>query len=98
MKEITLEEAKETMKKLKINPKVIKPSYFKGAMQVELEHGKVNKYTNVTKNDLNKTGKIALAHIMEFPDYYVRLEKMEKAGNKYWNNKKRPKLLLDKKK
>ena len=92
MKKITLEEAKISMKKLNINPKIIKPSYFKKAMQVELEHGLVNKKTNVTQNNLNKTAKIALAHLMEFPDYYIRLEKMEKQSNKYWTNKKKPNL------
>ena len=92
MKKITLEEAKIAMKKLNINPKIITPSYFKKAMQVELEHGIINKKTNVTKNNSIKTAKIALAHIMEFPDYYTRLEKMEKQGNKYWTNKKKPDL------
>jgi hypothetical protein len=30
------------------------------------------------------TGKIALAHLNEFPDYYDRLEKMEKEADKFW--------------
>ena len=94
MKKVTLQEAKEVMKKLKINQKVITPLHFKKAMQIELEHGKVDTRTNVTKNDILKTGKIALAHIMEFPDYYPRLEKMEEEGNKYWKNKKKPKIIL----
>jgi hypothetical protein len=33
--------------------------------------------TNVTDDDAVVTGKIALAHLNEFPDYYARLEKME---------------------
>ncbi|HEX2695466.1 MAG TPA: DUF5661 family protein, partial [Acidobacteriota bacterium] len=28
--------------------------------------------------------KIALAHLAEFPDYYTRLDKLEKAAEKYW--------------
>ena len=94
MKQVTLEEAKEISKKLKINPKVISATQFKKAMQIELEHGKVDKRTNVTKNNLLMTGKIALAHILEMPDYYKRLEKLEKEGNAYWKNKTRPKVLL----
>ena len=39
-------------------------------LNIELEHGYVNPITNVTNNDLLMTGKIALAHLMEFPDYY----------------------------
>ena len=33
--------------------------------------------TDVTHDDPILTGKIALAHMKEFPDYYVRLERME---------------------
>ena len=95
MKQITLSEAKEVMEKLKINQKVITPTEFKKAMQVELEHGLVDKRTNVTRNNITKTGKIALAHILEFPDYYIRLKKMEKESNKYWANKKKPQIILD---
>ena len=93
-KEITLEETKDIMKKLKVNSKVISPAYFRKGLYVELEHGLVDKRTNVTKNDLVKTGKITLAHLVEFPDYYVRLENMEKASNKYWKNREKPKVIL----
>jgi hypothetical protein len=30
------------------------------------------------------TGKIALAHMKEFPDYYTRLEQMEREAEQYW--------------
>lgn len=39
-------------------------------MNIELEHGKVNSFTNVTNDDLILTTKIALAHLNEFPNYY----------------------------
>jgi len=39
-------------------------------MEVELEHGSWESLTNVTNGDLLITGKIALAHPNEFPDYY----------------------------
>ena len=39
-------------------------------LNIELEHGTVNKVTNVTNDDLIMTGKIALAHLMEYPNYY----------------------------
>lgn len=50
---------------------------FRTGMDVELEHGMHDLATNVTNDDAVVTGKIALAHLNEFPDYYVRLEKME---------------------
>lgn len=39
-------------------------------VNIELEHGTVNNFTNVTNDDLVLTMKIALAHLNEFPDYY----------------------------
>lgn len=56
-------------------------------MDVELEHGLHDPATNVTNDDALITGKIALAHLNEFPDYYTRLEKMEKEAEQYWENK-----------
>jgi hypothetical protein len=44
---------------------------------VELEHGSHDPQTDVTGDDPIMTGKIALAHLKEFPDYYTRLGKME---------------------
>ena len=50
---------------------------FRKGMDVELEHGTFDSDTNVTDDDPTFTGKIALAHLNEFPDYYTRLAKME---------------------
>jgi hypothetical protein len=46
-------------------------------LEVELEHGRRDPATNVTGDDPILTGKIALAHLNEFPDYYTRLGRME---------------------
>ncbi|MBP9690541.1 hypothetical protein KBD81_00515 [Candidatus Woesebacteria bacterium] len=50
---------------------------FRMGMEVELEHGARDTETNVTNDDPVMTGKIALAHLKEIPDYYTRLKKME---------------------
>jgi hypothetical protein len=50
---------------------------FRMGMDVELEHGLHDPATNVTDSDPVVTGKIALAHLNEFPDYYTRLQRME---------------------
>jgi hypothetical protein len=50
---------------------------FRMGMDVELEHGLQDQATDVTHDDPVLTGKIALAHLNEFPDYYTRLERME---------------------
>ncbi|HEY6029185.1 MAG TPA: DUF5661 family protein [Gaiellaceae bacterium] len=50
---------------------------FRLGMEVELEHGLRDPLTNVSGDDAVLTGKIALAHLNEFPDYYTRLARME---------------------
>ena len=50
---------------------------FRMGMDVELEHGRRDPQTNVTDDDPLTTGKIALAHLRELPDYYTRLAVME---------------------
>ena len=81
------EEAKFIGEKLGIKWNKFDVEQFRMGMDVELEHGKINKLTNVTNDDPLLTGKIALAHLNEFPDYYDRLENMEKEAEKYWHNK-----------
>jgi hypothetical protein len=55
---------------------------------VELEHGRRDPETNVTDDDEITTGKIAWAHLNEFPDYYTRLEKMEGEADQYWADRR----------
>ena len=50
---------------------------FTKGINIEFEHGKKFAETNVTDNDKILTGKIAWAHLKEFPDYYSRLAKLE---------------------
>ncbi len=50
---------------------------FRQGMRVELQHGTGDPDTNITDDDLVTTGKIALAHLNEIPDYYTRLAAME---------------------
>ena len=55
---------------------------FRTGMDVELEHGLHEPSTNVTDDEPIATGKIALAHLREFPDYYTRLERMEEEAKR----------------
>ena len=50
---------------------------FRRGLEVELEHGARDAETNVTNSDMVLTGKIAWAHLKEFPDYYTRLDRLE---------------------
>jgi hypothetical protein len=64
-------------------------SQFHIGLDVELEHGRRDPATNVTDDDEIVTGKIALAHLNEFPDYYTRLEKMEAEAEAHWAERTR---------
>jgi hypothetical protein len=55
---------------------------FRRGLDVELEHGLRAVGTNVTDDDPVTTGKIARAHLNEFPDYYTRLEQMEEQAKR----------------
>jgi len=76
-KSFTAEEAKEIGERLGITWNEFDVEQFRMGMDVELEHGARSPATNVTSDDPLLTGKIALAHLNEFSDYYTRLDKME---------------------
>jgi Protein of unknown function (DUF5661) len=61
---------------------------FRMGMDVELEHGLRDPATNVSGSDPLTTGKIALAHLKEFPDYYSRLAILEREADEYWSTRK----------
>jgi len=86
-KVFTSEQAKEIGEMLGVNWSKFNIEQFRMGMDVELEHGTSDPLTNVTDNDPLITGKIALAHLTEYPDYYTRLEKMEIDAEKYWESK-----------
>ncbi|MCL4378460.1 MAG: hypothetical protein M1409_08815 [Actinobacteria bacterium] len=86
-KHFTVVEAKKIGEQIGINWSKFDVEQFRMGMDVELEHGKVDTNTNVTNDDPLITGKIALAHLNEFPDYYDRLYKMEEEAEKYWHTK-----------
>ena len=63
---------------------------FRLGLGVELEHGRRDPATNVSDDDEVTTGKIAWAHLTEFPDYYTRLAKMEAEAESYWAERDKP--------
>ena len=83
-KQFTASEAKNIGEELGIKWDKFDVEQFRQGMEVELEHGLREKSTNVTDDDPLITGKIALAHLNEFPDYYTRLEKLEKEADEFW--------------
>lgn len=82
----TAEQAKEIGEQLGIDWTQFDVEQFRRGMDVELEHGRQDAHTNVTDDDPLTTGRIALAHLNEFPDYYTRLDTMEKEAEAYWES------------
>jgi len=82
-KHFTAKEAKKIGEELGIGWSEFDVEQFRIGMDVELEHGKISPATNVTNDDPMLTGKIALAHLNEFSDYYDRLEEMEEEAKKF---------------
>ena len=88
-KRFTLDEARQIGEQLGIKWQDFDVEQFRMGLHVELEHGLHDPETDVTNNDPLLTGKIAWAHLKEFPDYYTRLEKLEDEAEAYWSARKR---------
>ena len=86
----TTDEVKNIARKLKIDfaKERFTLQQFLMGINVDLEHGTRFPRANVTNDNPILTGKIALAHLLEFPDYYTRLKKLEEEeATKYWKDK-----------
>jgi hypothetical protein len=86
-REFTMEQAREIGDRIGVDWETIPMEEFRMGLAVELEHGTHDPETDVTGDDETVTGKIALAHLREFPDYYTRLEKLEDEAEEYWKAK-----------
>lgn len=83
----TLEEAAAIAEKLGIDWTRFSIEQFRRGLDVELEHGLRDPETNVTGDDPVLTGKIAFAHLKEYPDYYERLDVLEAEAEAFWEGK-----------
>ena len=72
--------AKKIGDRIGVNWKKIPLREFRMGLDVEMEHGLITPCTNVTYDEENMTGMIALAHLNERPDYYTNLHKYVDPG------------------
>lgn len=86
--ELSKKEAKKIGDRLGVDWNQINLKEFVSGINVEFEHGTKFPETNITNDNKNLTGKIAWAHLKEFPDYYTRLKKMEIKANAHWKKTK----------
>lgn len=99
MKKFTLPEALEIAKRLGIDFDKVKftPEEYLEGLNIELEHGTEDWFTNVTNDDPLTTGKIALAHLNEVPTYYnsdIGLEAWEHALKEFKGDPKGKKIQI----
>jgi hypothetical protein len=85
----TIEEARRVGDAIGVDWSRFDIAQFRAGMDVEFEHGSRDPQTDVTHDDPIVTGKIALAHMKEFPDYYERLERMESEAEHDWHERAR---------
>jgi hypothetical protein len=78
----TTEEAKRVGDTIGVDWSRFDLEQFRAGMDVEYEHGSHDPQTDVTHDDPIITGKIALAHMKEFADYYERLARMEREAER----------------
>ena len=83
-KTVSTEEAKRVGATLGIDWTKVDVDQFRRGLEVEFEHGSHDPQTDVTHDDAALTGKIAWAHLKEFPDYYTRLDRLEAEADAYW--------------
>jgi hypothetical protein len=76
----SVEETRKVGTRLGVDWKQIDLEQLRRGLEVELEHGARDPQTDVTRDDLDLTAKIAWAHLKEIRDYYTRLDAMEAAA------------------
>jgi hypothetical protein len=104
MDERTMQRFLEAARQLDVDLDVVGVESWLDGMTIEMEHGLVNSLTNVTDDNAVKTAKIALAHILELPDYYASvgsapippgasLREWEDAKMRRWRGMPKPQII-----
>jgi hypothetical protein len=88
-KRFSFTEAKQIGDSLGIRWDKFDVEQFTMGLNVELEHGRRDPATDVTHDEPIVTGKIALAHLNEIPDYYTRLAVMENEADQTKSTQRR---------
>ncbi len=88
---ITNKQAIRLARKFNVDLSVVPINQLMDGLNIELEHGtKLGQLTNITNNDLDKTMRIVIAHLIEDPQYYKYLKPLEKRRERYWKHRNKP--------
>jgi len=69
IREVSKKEAKRIGDRLGLDWNIIDLEQFRMGLEVEQEH------SDMVGNNMHEVGRIAVAHILEIPDYYTKLRK-----------------------
>jgi len=72
-----------------MTPKKIADKFGVSVKDVKKQIAKGKKIESEHTDDEEKQTEIASDHVTEFPDYYNRIEKMEKEAEKFWSKKEK---------
>jgi hypothetical protein len=83
--DLTLKKTKEVGDEIGLDWSIIDLGEFRQGIKEEMEHGsEYGAASKVHDDDYVISGRIALAHIIEVPDYYQRLETLETEAGELW--------------
>ena len=78
--------AKRIGDELGIDWKEVDIEEFNKGLNFELKHGTRYNNTDLIHHDLPLIAEITWSHLKEIPDYYTRLEKMERDAELFWKD------------
>lgn len=94
MPKFTKKQILDAAEVLNVNMDVVPFETLKIGLKIELEHGLIDKRTNVTDDNIISTMKIVLAHLKEGLTYYDLLLKLEDKLDTIRRRNGHPKIFL----
>jgi hypothetical protein len=82
-KQISIGEAKRVGESLHIDWEQVDLEEFRQGLMGNHKPGAIDPETGLAYEDVLLTGKIVLAHMEEFPDYFTRLAKLKEEVDEY---------------
>jgi len=79
---VSKEQAMEIGRKVGLNWHKIDPEQFRMGLEIEQEHTGLKGGNTIVAKNMVDVGKVTLAHLLEIPDYYTRLKRMEDEAKK----------------
>jgi hypothetical protein len=82
-KQISSDEAKRIGESLQIDWNQVDLEQFRQGLMGNHEPGSIDPETGMAYEGVLLTGKVVLAHMQEFPDYFTRLAKLKAEAEEY---------------